>query len=108
MDIEHGPDVGFIPATNSSDAIDTSPNSTSVNYRLWFSYTNQFETELMNVRKTNCTLLQQSIKSKGVQWTEGKATQMFKKCRERVGKEIFLTNPNPATWQKVIKPRPLF
>jgi hypothetical protein len=34
MDIEHGPDVGFIPATNSSDAIDTSPNSTSVNYRL--------------------------------------------------------------------------
>jgi hypothetical protein len=30
MDIEHGPDVGFIPATNSSDAIDTSPNSTTV------------------------------------------------------------------------------
>lgn len=59
MDIEHGPDVGFIPATNS-DAIDTSPNSTSVNCQLpsllflhFQNELNQFENELMNVRKTN-------------------------------------------------------
>lgn len=64
MDIQHGPDVGFIPAANS-DAIDTSPNSTSVNYRLWlviFSYTNQLETELTSARQTKlhtCTTVNQ-------------------------------------------------